>query len=43
VNRLHAVGGTVLALEAGKTILLEKEALLRRADECAIAVVGIGD
>jgi UDP-2,3-diacylglucosamine hydrolase len=41
VNRLHAVRGTVLALEAGKTILLEKEALLRRADECAIAVVGV--
>jgi DUF1009 family protein len=30
-----------LALEAGKTILLEKEALLRQADDYGIAVVGV--
>jgi len=41
VNRLHAVGGRVLAVEAGKTILLEKQDLLRRADDCGIAVVGV--
>lgn len=43
VNSLHQVGGAVLAVEAGKTILLEKEKLLRQADACGIAVVGIHD
>ena len=41
IERLHAVGGTVLAVEAGKTILLEKESLLRQADLSAISVVGV--
>jgi DUF1009 family protein len=41
VTRLHAVGATVLALEAGKTILLEKENLLEQADSYGIAVVGV--
>jgi DUF1009 family protein len=41
IRRLHEVGGSVLALEAGKTILLEKEALLRQADAYGISVVGI--
>ena len=41
VTRLHDVGGTVLALEAGKTILLEKESLLGQADSYGIAVVGV--
>ena len=41
VNRLHEVGGTVLAIEAGKTILLEKESLLSQADACGISVVGV--
>ncbi len=41
IERLHAVGGTVLAVEAGKTILLEKESLLRQADASAISVVGV--
>ena len=43
VARLHDVGGAVLALEAGKTILLEKERLLAHADEYGIAVVGMGE
>jgi len=43
VNSLNQVGGAVLAVEAGKTILLEKEKLLRQADACGIAVVGIHD
>jgi DUF1009 family protein len=41
VNNLHRVGGTVLAVEAGKTILLEKESLLRQADAYGISVVGV--
>jgi DUF1009 family protein len=41
VNSLHEVGGAVLAVEAGKTILLEKEDLLRQADAYGIAVVGV--
>lgn len=41
VNRLHEVRGTVLAIEAGKTILLEKEGLLSQADACGISVVGV--
>ncbi len=41
VARLHAAGATALALEAGKTILLEKETLLSQADRFGIAVVGV--
>jgi DUF1009 family protein len=32
----------VLAIEAGKTILLEKDSLLKRADACGISLVGVG-
>src|SRR5581483_9182358 len=42
VARLSAVGGAVLAVEAGKTILLEKEELLKQADAAGSAVVGVG-
>lgn len=42
VQRLRDVGGAVLAVEAGRTILLEKEELLRQADAAGIAVVGVG-
>jgi UDP-2,3-diacylglucosamine hydrolase len=42
INRLHEVGATVLAVEAGKTILLEKENLLSQADSYGISVVGVG-
>jgi len=41
INRLHEVRGRVLAVEAGKTILLEKERLLERADACGISLVGV--
>jgi len=41
IKRLHEVGGAVLALEAGKTILLEKEAVLREAERLGIAVVAV--
>jgi hypothetical protein len=41
IKKLHDVKGAVLALEAGKTILLEKETLLREADRLGIAVVAV--
>jgi DUF1009 family protein len=43
VRRLHEAGGTVLAVEAGRTILLEKDVLLKAADDFGIAVVAVGD
>ena len=39
IINLHQARGAVLAVEASKTILLEKELLLRRAEECGISVV----
>jgi DUF1009 family protein len=41
IRNIRAVGGAVLAVEAGKTILLEKEELLRDADAAHVAVVGV--
>lgn len=41
INRLRQVDGAVLAIEAGKAILIEKEELLRAADACGIAVVAV--
>ncbi len=41
LETLQQVGGRVLALEAGKTLLLDKEALLKKASEAKITVVGI--
>lgn len=43
IRCLGRVGGAVLAVEAGKTILLEKERLLREADAAGIAVVALSD
>jgi DUF1009 family protein len=43
IKNIHAVKGAVLALEAGKTILLEKDELLRQADALGIAVVGVSE
>lgn len=43
IQRLSEAGGSVLAVEAGKTILLEKEAVLRAADAHGISVIGIDD
>jgi UDP-2,3-diacylglucosamine hydrolase len=40
VEKLHAHGGGALVLEVGRTIMLEKERLLARADQLGIAVVG---
>lgn len=42
IKNLHAAGGKVLAVESGKTILLEKENLLALANQHDICVVGLG-
>lgn len=41
IELLREVSGAVLAVEAGKTILLEKGELLREADRSGIAVVAV--
>lgn len=41
IKVLHESGGAVLAVEAGKTILLEQEELLQEADRLGIAVVAV--
>jgi UDP-2,3-diacylglucosamine hydrolase len=40
VEKVHANGGGAMVLEAGRTIMLEKEKLLARADQLGVAVVG---
>jgi len=40
VEKLHAAGAGCLVVEAGKTILLEKEKVLALADKLKIAVIG---
>jgi UDP-2,3-diacylglucosamine hydrolase len=42
IERLREIEAVALAVEAGKTILLEKETLLSRADAYGIAVLGVG-
>ena len=43
VRQLHRAGGAVLAVEADKTILLEKDVLLKEADQFGISVVAVRD
>jgi UDP-2,3-diacylglucosamine hydrolase len=43
IRQMRDVKAAVLALEAGKTILLEKDNLLRDADAGGIAIVGVED
>lgn len=40
VENLHRHGGAALVLEAGRTIMLERETLLKRADELGVVVMG---
>jgi hypothetical protein len=42
IKNLHAVGGAVLAVEAEKTILLERDELVREASRCGIIVAAVG-
>jgi UDP-2,3-diacylglucosamine hydrolase len=39
---MRETGATVLAVEAGRTLMLDKAAMLAAADEAGIAVVGLG-
>jgi DUF1009 family protein len=39
IEAMHEAGGKVLALEAGKTLILDREATLARADQFGITVV----
>jgi len=41
IASLRRVGGAVLAIEAGKSILIEKDELLRAAEDYGIAVVAV--
>jgi UDP-2,3-diacylglucosamine hydrolase len=41
IKSMHAAGGAVLAVEADKTILLEKETLLKDAEAFGISVVAV--
>ena len=41
IKNLHAVRGAVLAVEAGKTILLERDELLREASRCGVVVAAV--
>ncbi|HEY3302861.1 MAG TPA: UDP-2,3-diacylglucosamine diphosphatase LpxI [Candidatus Binatia bacterium] len=43
IRMLHELKGAVLAVEAGKTILLEKDELLREAGRAGIVVVGVSE
>ena len=43
IRRLHEMGGTVLAVEAGRTILLEKDRLLKEAEDFGISVVALSE
>jgi DUF1009 family protein len=38
---MHKIAGAALAVEAGKTILLEKDRMLALANDYGIAVVGV--
>lgn len=41
ISAMTEVFATVLAVEAGKTILLDKEEIIRKAEECNISIIGI--
>jgi hypothetical protein len=42
IHNMHEIACVALAVEAGKTIFLEKERLLALANDYGIAVVGVG-
>lgn len=43
IKCMHGVRGAVLAVEAGKTILLEREELLLEASRCGVIVAAVGE
>jgi DUF1009 family protein len=38
---MRETGATVLAVEAGRTLMLDREQMLAEADEAGIAIVGL--
>lgn len=43
VDSMRESGATVLALEAGRVLILDREELVARADRAGMAIVGVGD
>jgi DUF1009 family protein len=41
IRKMHTTGGTCIAVEAGRTIILDKPAALAEADRLGIAIMGI--
>jgi DUF1009 family protein len=41
IKNLHAVGGAVLAVEAEKTLVLERDEMLREASRCGVIVAAV--
>ena len=41
ITNIHEAGGVVLAVEAGKTILVERDSMLSQAEKLGIAVVAV--
>lgn len=41
ITVMQEVGANVLALEAGKTLMIEKENVLQRANECGLCIVAL--
>ena len=41
IEQLHRAGGSAIAIEAGKTIFVDREATLRRANELGIAIASL--
>lgn len=40
IEAMHSAGATALAVDAGRTLLLDREAMIEKANECGITVVG---
>jgi DUF1009 family protein len=43
IRRIHEMKGTALAVEAGRTLLLEKDVLIKAAEGFGISVVALRD
>jgi hypothetical protein len=43
VRALVEARGSVLAVEAGRTVMLEREEMVAAADEAGVAVVGVAE
>jgi DUF1009 family protein len=41
IKNLHAVGGAVLAVEAEKTLVLERDEMLQEASRCGVIVAAV--